>query len=167
MEQPLLKQSLQTSHGLLDIEPLVPPPESNISAVISFLILLIFLITLTTIAVRRFNAYRSQAKRRLRRLQNRVEQQDAGDSSTHDINIQKDTAYRLARILSHGLGLNGITSSTPLPAELGQHHERWQLFINNLSLYRFANHASKTSASNRSNISEMFDDAFFWLKNWP
>ncbi len=167
MEQPLLKQSLQTSHGLLDIEPLAPPPESNISAVISFLILLIFLITLTAIAVRRFNAYRSQARRRLRRLQNRVEQQDTGDASVHDINIQKDTAYRLARILSHGLGLNGITSSTPLPAELGQHHERWQLFINNLSLSRFANHASKTSASNRSNISEMFDDAFFWLKNWP
>ena len=162
-----MEKSLQTSHGLLDIEPLAAPPESNIPAVMFFLVLVIFLITLATIAFRRFNAYRSQAKRRLRRLQSRLEQQDTGDASAHDINIQKDTAYRLVRILSHGLGLNGITSSTPLPAELDQHNERWQLFINNLSLSRFANHASKTSASNRSNIKEMFDDAFFWLKNWP
>ncbi|MFW2440335.1 MAG: hypothetical protein ACN4GR_13295 [Arenicellales bacterium] len=162
-----MKQSLQTSHGLMDIEPLAPPPESNTPAVISFLLLVIFLVTLTTFAVRRFNGYRSQARRRLRRLQNRVEQQDTGDTGAHDINIQKDTAYRLARILSHGLGLNGITSSTPLPAELDQHHDRWQLFINNLSLSRFAKSASKTSSSNNSNIKEMLDDAFFWLKNWP
>jgi len=162
-----VEQDLQTVHGLLDIEPLAPPPESNIPAVMSFLVLVIFLITLTTIAVRRFNGYRSQAKRRLHRLQNRVEQQDAGDASAYDTNTQKNTAYQLARILSHGLGLNGITSSTPLPAVLDHHHERWQLFINNLSLFRFAKSASKTSNSNRSNINEMFDDAFFWLKIWP
>jgi len=162
-----MEQSLQTVHGLLDIEPPAPPPESNIPAVISFLVLVIFLITLSTIAVRRFNSYRSQARRRLRRIQNRLKQQDTGGAGEHDKNIQKDTAYQLARILSHGLSLNGITSSTPLPTELDQHHERWQLFINSLSLSRFANHASKTSTNKTLNIKQMFDDAFFWLKNWP
>jgi len=58
--------------------------------------------------------------------------------------------------------LNGITSSTPLPTELDQHLERWRLFINNLSVSRFASHASKAL-----NKKQMFDDAFFWLKNWP
>jgi len=150
-----MEQTLQTVHGLLDIEPPAPPPESNVPAVISSLVLVIFLITLTTFAVRHFYSYRSQAKQRLRRLKKSVEQQDT------DTTLNRDTAYRLAGVLSHGLGLNGITSSTPLPTELDQHHERWQLFTNNLSMSRFAR------ASKASNKKQMFDDAFFWLKNWP
>ncbi|GMR06869.1 MAG: hypothetical protein BMS9Abin25_1502 [Gammaproteobacteria bacterium] len=151
-----MEQILQTVHGLLDIEPPAPPPGSNIPAVISVFVLVILLITLTTFAVRYFNNQRSLAKRHLRRLKNRLEEQ------VTDSTLNRDTAYRLASILSHGLGLNGITSSTPLPTELDQHRERWRLFINNLSMSRFASHTSQAS-----NKKQMFDDAFFWLKNWP
>jgi len=151
-----MEQSSQTLHSLLDIEPPAPPLESSVPAVISYLVLVILLITLTTFAVRHFYGYRSQAKRRLRRLKRSVAQQDA------ETTLNRDTAYRLAGVLSHGLGLNGITSLTPLPTELDQHHERWQLFIINLSVSRFANRPSKAS-----NKKQMFDDAFFWLKNWP
>ncbi len=151
-----MEQPIQTVHGLLDIEPPAPPPESNVPAILSSLVLVIFLITLTTFAVRRFYSYRSQAKRHLRRLKKSVELQDT------DTALNRDTAFRLAGVLTRGLGLNGITSSTPLPTELDQHHERWQLFINNLSISRFANHASKASKKK-----QMFYDALFWLKNWP
>lgn len=152
-----MEQSLQNVRALLDIVPPSPPPGTNVPAVISVFVLVILLITLATFAVRHFNSCRTQAKRHLRRLLNRVEQQD-----TDDATINRDTAYRLARILSDGLAINGITASTTLPPELELYHERWQLFINDLSLLRFASSNSKIT-----NTKQMFDDAFFWLKNWP
>ncbi|GBE08295.1 MAG TPA: hypothetical protein ENG90_10270 [Gammaproteobacteria bacterium] len=152
-----MEQSFQTVHGLLDIEPPVAPPESSAPVIISAFVLIILLITLTTYAVRHFNNSRSQAERRLRRLRNRLEQLDVSNAG-----IYRDTAYRLAQILSDGLTINGITALTTLPPELEPHHERWQLFINDLSLLRFASSNSKIT-----NTKQMFDDAFFWLKNWP
>jgi hypothetical protein len=156
-----MEQSFQTVHGLQDIEHLAAPPGSNAPALISSLLLVIFLITLATIAVRRYNSFRSQAKRRLRYLQHRLAQQDA-DADAYESGTQRDTVYRLAHILSRGLGLNGITSLTPLPDELSPHKERWAQFINDLSHSRFT-----INSSNTANIKHLFDDAFFWLKNWP
>lgn len=164
MEQSLMENTLQAVHGLIDIDPPAAPPESSIPAVVSSLLLVIFLIALATITVRHFNSYRSQAKRSLRHLRNKVAQQDI-DTNVQDTNFQKDTAYQLAHILAHGLGLNGITSSTPLPAEMDRYHERWQLFVHKLSLSRFGSENSKAGMTTYSK--KMFDDAFFWLKNWP
>ena len=164
MEQSLRESSLQTGHGLLDIDPPAPPPESSIPVVVSSLVLIIFLIALATITVRHINSFRSQAKRNLRHLRNEVAQQDI-ETNVPDANFKKDVACQLARILARGLGLNGITSSTTLPAEMDRHYERWQLFVQNLSLSRFGSENSK--AETTTNSKEMFDDALFWLKNWP
>ncbi|MEA1888573.1 MAG: hypothetical protein U9N50_02155 [Pseudomonadota bacterium] len=164
MEQSLVENTLQTVHGLLDIDPPAPPPESSIPVVVSSLALIIFLIALATIAVRHIKSYRSQAKRSLRHLRNKVAQQDI-DTKIQDTNFQKETAYQLAHILARGLGVNGITSSTPLPAEMDRYHERWQLFIHKLSLSRFSSENSKAGMT--TNSKKMFDDAIFWLKIWP
>ena len=156
-----MDQSFQTAPSLQDIELLAAPAGSNVPAVISSLLLVIFLITLISIAVRRYNSFRSQAKRQLRHLRHSLAQQDT-DANLDESNIHRDTAYRLAHILSRGLGLNGITSLSPLPDELGAHKQRWTQFSNDLSHSRFAYNSNETV-----DIKQLFDDAFFWLKNWP
>lgn len=153
--------TFQTMHGLQDIELLAGPPASNAPAIVSSLLLVILIITLTVIAVRRFNSFRSKARRRLRHLQHSLTQQDS-DADALESNTHRDTAYRLAHILSLGLKVNGITTLTPLPVELDQHKDRWTQFINDLSVSRFSDNSGKTA-----NIKQLFDDAFFWLKNWP
>jgi len=151
-----MKTDSHAVQSLQDIEPPLAPPAGNLPAVTFMLALTLLLVTLTTLAVRHFNSRRSQAIRKLRRLKNSVEDHET------DSTLNRDTAFRLASTMAPGLGLNGITTTTPLPADLNQHQDRWQTFLNNLSESRFAIKACPASDKNK-----MFDDAFFWLKKWP
>lgn len=151
-----METGLHTAQAIQDIEPPLAPPLSNLPAVIFLLALTLLLVTLTTLAVRHFNSRRSQAIRKLRSLRKKVENNDTTRT------FSRGTAFRLARTLAPGLGLNGITTTTPLPADLNQHQDRWQKFLNTLSHSRFANHVDPTSDKNK-----MFADALFWLKKWP
>jgi len=151
-----MKTDFQTSQGLMDIDPPLAPPISSLPTVIIVLVLTILFLTFVIFAVRHFKSNRARALRKLRRLRKQ--------STGHDTNctLKRDTAFQLAHTMSLGLNINGVTTNTALPAELNQHKDRWQKFMNNLSQCRFAIHTSAQPLNNK-----MLDDAYFWLKNWP
>ena len=158
-----MKDSLQTSHGLLDIEPPVAPADTDLATPLIGMALIILLIILATLTIRHFTSYRSQAKRRLHQLQRSVKSKHGcNDNNNIDAADTRETAYQLARLLAMGVGINGITSSTTLPVELTHYHDRWQRYTNALSTARYDSQYSHPSC-----LDELFKDTLFWLKNWP
>lgn len=153
--------AFQNLHGLLDIEAPIAPPASNTPVVMTSVAFVLLLTTLLIFTIRYFNNPRVKARRQLKLLQLKNTQR-----------IERNAAFQFANILSYGLGLNGITSTTPLPAILQAQNKRWLLFTTRLSALRFAD--EKTAFSNagipnngKLNSQELFDEADFWLKNWP
>lgn len=151
-----MNESLLNVHGILDIEQPVIPADNGLLTTLICLSLLILLIIMTALAVRYYNSCRSRAKRRLHLLYR------SASNNLDDPEILKSTAYQLSDILATGVGLNGITSTTTLPSELSQHHERWQCFTSGLSTIRYARQDSYPF-----NLDEIFRECFFWLKHWP
>ena len=158
-----MKDSLQTSYGLLDIEPPVVPADTGLATPLTGMALTILLIILATLIFRHYTSTRSQARRRLRKLQRSVKNKHKRDDN-NDIDVVdvRETAYQLARLLAVGVGVNGITCSTTMPVELTDHHERWQNFTSALSTARY-----DSQYSHPSSLDELFKDTLFWLKNWP
>ena len=158
-----MKESLQTSYSLLDIEPPVVPADSGLTTLLASIALIILLILIAVLVFRHFTSPRSRARRRLRQLQNFVKiKHDSNDNKDIDAVDIREAAYQLARLLAFGVGINGITSSTTLPVELKQHQNRWQRFTGTLSSARY-----DRQCSHPSSLDELFNDTLFWLKNWP
>ena len=153
---------MQTAQGLLDIEPPLVPAGTGLNTVLIAMALILLLMILATLAFRHFSSFRSQARRRLRHLQRSVAKQLLRNDSKGNETVTRVAAYQLARHLADGVGINGITSSTALPAELSHQQDRWQSFTRELSAVRFDRQYSQ-----QSNLDELFSETFFWLKNWP
>ena len=151
-----MNESLLNVHGILDIEQPVIPADNGLLTPLICLSLLILLIIMTTLAIRYYNSCRSRARRRLHLLYR------CASNNLDDPEILKSTAYQLTDILAAGVGLNGISSTTSLPLELSQHHERWHRFTSGLSTIRYARQDSYPF-----NLDEIFKESFFWLKHWP
>lgn len=151
-----MNESLLNVHGILDIEQPVIPADNGLLTTLICLSLFILLLIMTALAVRHYISCRSRARRRLHLLYR------SASNNLDDPEILKSTAYQLSDILAAGLGLNGIISTTTLPLELSQHHDRWQRFTSGLSTIRYA---PKDSYS--FNLDEIFKESFFWLKHWP
>jgi len=151
-----VKAPLQTSSGLLDIEPPVIPADSAFAITILVMALVITLTICSIFAIRHYTSCRSKARRRLRQLYSFVS--DSTDESPN----YREISYQLAQILASGTGQNGITGSTVLPVVLMHHHQRWQDFTCTLSSARYSTHSC-----HRSSLDAMFKESFFWLKHWP
>jgi hypothetical protein len=156
-----MSDALQTTHGLLDIEPPVLPVDSGLMTTFIAIALIFLLIILTWSAIHHYTSTRSQARQRLRHLRKSVTRKHGNNNNIDSVD-SRDTAYQLARLFAVGVGINGITSSTTLPVELNHHHERWQRFTSDLSAARYA-----SQCSHPSSLDELFRETFFWLKCWP
>jgi hypothetical protein len=158
-----MSYSIQSVQGLLDIEPPLPPGDSSLLTAISLfaviaagLLAIIFLVR----AIRQYLSYRAQARRRIRHLRNSLP--DKTGSAAIDSNEVSSIAYQLARALAIGLGVNSISSSTTLPAELSGYAQRWQDFSRQLDMLRYAKPNNDTSA-----LHGLCCEADFWLQKWP
>ena len=127
-----MNESQLNVHGILDIEQPVIPADNGLLTTLICLSLLILLIIMTALAIRYYNSRRLRARRRLHLLYR------SASNKLDDPEILKSTAYQLSDILAAGVGLKGITSTTTLPLELSQHHDRWQRFTSGLSTIRYA-----------------------------
>jgi hypothetical protein len=158
-----VKDSLQTSYGLLDIEPPVVPVDTGLATQLTGIALIILLIILAMLTIRHFTSSRSKARRHLRQLQRSVKNEhDMNDSNDIDAFGGREVAYKLARLLAVGIDINGVISSTALPVELNHQKHRWQLFTSKLSAARY-----EKQDSHPSSLDGLFKETLFWLKNWP
>lgn len=140
------------NNGLIDIEVPVIPVHSSSSLIFLLLIAVIAALLLAWV-IRRHRSVRVQAKRRLQRLQS---------SSKHTGQNTKETAYQLARIMSVGLGLTGLTSHTLLPDKLSLQQQRWLGFLSELEHARY-----RPAADASIDLDRLFSEARFWLAQWP
>ena len=140
------------NNGLIDIEVPAIPVHTGSSLLLLLLAAVIAALLLAWV-IHRHRSVRMQAKRRLQRLHN---------SSKHADQNTKETAFQLARILSIGLGLTGLTSNTTLPDKLSLQQQRWLEFISELEHARYR---PATIAS--IDLDRLFSEARFWLVQWP
>ena len=158
-----MRDSLTAEHAILDIEFPVAPLVSDHTITFTLIVVFILLSILSWLSLRRYNSYRSQAKRRLYQLRKRVEKKRAINTNIEKLSVDnRQTAFRLARIFSVGIGINGVTSTTALPAQLHQYHERWQRFTTDLSTARYASQDMQ-----QPKIDSLLSETLFWLKHWP
>mgnify|MGYP001828870254 FL=1 len=158
-----MSYSIQSVQGLLDIEPPLPPGDSSLltalsllAVIVAGLLAIIFLVRV----IRQYLSYRAQARRRIRHLRSSLPGQI--DSAAIDSDEASSIAYQLARALAVGLGVNSISSSTTLPAELSAYAQRWQDFSRQLDMLRYAKPNNDTSA-----LHGLCCEADFWLQKWP
>ena len=151
-----MKAPLQTSSGLLDIEPPVIPVDSAFDISILAIALVIMLTVCSIFAIRHYTSCRSKARRRLHQLYSSI------NGSADESHNFREISYQIAQILASGTGQNGITGSTALPVELMHYHQRWQDFTRSLSSARYS-----TKCCHRPSLDGMFKESFFWLKHWP
>lgn len=158
-----MSDSLTAENAILDIELPVAPIDSGHTVTITLIAVFILISILSWLSLRRYNSYRSQARRRLRQLRKSVESKRETNTTIDKVSAEnKDAAFRLARIFSVGVGINGVTRNTELPAHLHQHHERWQRYTTDLSTARYTSQTIK-----QSTINSLFSETLFWLKHWP
>jgi len=158
-----MKGSLTAEHAILDIELPLAPIESSHTVTFTLIAVFILISILSWQGLRRYNSYRSQARRRLHKLRRSVENRRAKNTTVDKLSAEdRETAFRLARIFCVGIGINGVTHTTALPAHLHQYNERWQRFITDLSTARYASQTLQ-----QSNIDKLFSETLFWLKHWP
>ena len=158
-----MSYSIQSVHSLLDIEPPIAPGESNLLTALSILAILaicLLAIILLTKGIRHYLGCRAQARRRIRHLHSSLPGKTG--SAAIDSNEASNIAYQLARMLAIGLGMNSISSSTALPAELSGYAQRWQDFSRQLDTLRYAK-----SYNDISILDGLFCEADFWLQKWP
>ena len=158
-----MRDSQTAEHAILDLELPVAPIDNDHTVIFIVIIALILISILSWLGLRRHNSYRSQARRRLRQLRKSVENRRQTYTTVDKVSAEnRQTAFRLARIFSVGIGINSVTSTTALPAQLHQYHERWQRFTTDLSTARYASQTIQ-----QSKINSLFSEALFWLKHWP
>jgi hypothetical protein len=163
-----MSNSLQTTTALLDIEPPELPAESNFANVVTGFTLLFILVVFIVLGIRRYFSPRAKARRQLHQLQRKCMKNIREISSSPNADGEDDnreTSYQLARLLATGLGLNGVTISTPLPGTLDHLQERWRLFTGELSAARYEQPTSRPGCLD--NLDSLFKDSLFFLKNWP
>ena len=152
--------------GILDIEPPVVPMfygwETHGLMIICIAILVIALLLVTVFLFwKRYFSTRGKAHRRLDALRNHFNQQLITQNKGLLIDNHPDI-FRLSEILRDGLNLQQVSSRTPLPDKLGSHKDQWQTFVEQLSFARYS-----PSGYVSAQVDELFEDAGFWLKNWP
>ncbi|MCK5359830.1 MAG: hypothetical protein KAJ95_04345 [Gammaproteobacteria bacterium] len=157
-----MSAALQTTVILLDIEPPMLPPESNISIIFAALTLLLILVIFIILSIRLYISPRSKARRHIKRLEkyftNHIQERD---SKKYAVDV-RETSYQLAHIFAAGVELNGVTASTLLPVELNRHRERWQNYTRELSSTRYDKQYSR-----QVSLDKLFIDSLFFLKHWP
>ena len=158
-----MRDALTATDAILDIELPAAPVESGLTVTLTVISVFILLSILSWLSLRRYNSYRSQARRRLRQLRRTVKNSDETNRTIEQASADvRETAFHLARLFCVGVGINGITRSTALPAYLHQHQERWQRFTNDLSTARYA-----CKSTQPPNLDSLFNETLFWLKHWP
>lgn len=158
-----MSYSAQGIHSLLDIEPPLPPADSGLLTTLSLLAIIaagLLAIILLRMGIRHYLSYREQARRRIRHLHSSLPGKTG--SAAINSNEASNIAYQLARVLAIGLGVNSISSSTTLPAELSGYAQRWQDFSRQLDKLRYA------KPNNAAGILDgLCCEADFWLQKWP
>ena len=158
-----MRDALTATDAILDIELPAAPVESSLTVTLTVISVFILLSILSWFSLRRYNSYRSQARRRLRQLRRAVKNGDETNRTIEqDTADVRETAFHLARLFCVGVGINGVTRSTALPAYLHQHQERWQRFTNDLSTARY-----DCKSIQPKNLDSLFNETLFWLKHWP
>ena len=158
-----MRDALTATDAILDIELPAAPVESSLTVTLTVISVFILLSILSWFSLRRYNSYRSQARRRLRQLRRAVKNGDETNRTIEqDTADVRETAFHLARLFCVGVGINGVTRSTALPAYLHQHQERWQRFTNDLSTARY-----DCKSIQPINLDSLFNETLFWLKHWP
>lgn len=151
-----------TLGGIVDIEPPVAPMLYVLESAttdIAFYVLLItgLLLTIAFIVWKHYFSVKGKVRRELIKLQKKF--------SAQKIN-HHDVACRLSRILREHLGLGQVLRRADFPDELAAHKERWETFVEQLSIACYSSSA-QDKEQEPHNTSLLFDDAYFWLKAWP
>jgi len=158
-----MKKSLTATDAILDIELPVAHVESGLTVTLTLIAAFILSSILSWFIVRHYNSRRSQARRRLCQLRRSLNSVSDINNTLGQVSTDsRETAFRLARLFSVGVGINGVTSSTPLPAQIDQYHERWQRFTADLSTARYACQPGLSP-----NLDSLFNETLFWLRHWP
>ena len=158
-----MSYSIQSVQNLLDIEPPLPPGDSSLLTALSLLAIIaagLLVIIFIGRTIRHYLSYRAQARRRIRHLRNSLPGKTS--SAAIDRHEASSIAYQLARALAIGLGVNSISSSTTLPAELSGYTQRWQDFSQQLDKLRYAKPNNDASV-----LHGLCCEADFWLQKWP
>jgi hypothetical protein len=152
-----MKDESGTLQGILDITPPAVPwqytLENNATSTIGFCLLLIVALGfLLRLIWQRYFSTRGIAKYRLATLQQQYRRQLIND---------QHAAFQLCHILCDALEITQLSSRTTLPETMDAYKERWQVFIDTLSIARYS------PADSGPEISHLFNDAQFWLRSWP
>ena len=156
-----MSSALQTTSVLLDIEPPVLPVESDISIIFAALALFFILTVFIILSIRHYDSPRSRARRDIKWLERTIKSSNAERYSKNNTDDVKEISYQLAQIFAAGIGLNGVTASTILPAKLNHHRERWQNFTRELSEIRYDQQYSR-----QARLDKLFIESLFFLRNW-
>lgn len=72
------------------------------------------------------------------------------------------TAYCIATVIRHRLGITRLDTKTPLPARLASQQQRWDEFLATLQSGRYSKDACP-----KENMLRLYAEAGFWLRRWP
>ena len=73
----------------------------------------------------------------------------------------RELAYQVAQILCDGLGIQGISSATRLPAGLQHQQDIWERFASKLDSYRYA-----PGDPAQEGVLELITESSYWLRHW-
>lgn len=153
-----MNENTNTLQGILDITPPSTPWqytwESNaLSILLGSLLVITLLSIILHIIWRRYFSPRGKAQHKIKLLKKQ--------HRTQNIN-NRHAAFQLSRILRDALNVTQLSSRTALPEKLQQHKNRWQAFIESLSVVRYSD-----TDNSQQEIIKLIDDANFWLNSWP
>lgn len=142
--------TLKIINGIYDINPIIKLPISFFESSL-LVIVFVLLICITIYLIWKFVfSKKAIAIQKIKYLQTQYKNNTI---NTHN------TIYQLCSILRDGLDINKISKQTTLPNKASLNKYKWNAFSEEMSVLRYKN-------KSESDITHLFKESVFWLKNW-
>lgn len=146
-------KTLQIVDGIYDIQPLPIPAASLLEIALSTILFITVCSVVFYFIWKLLFSRKAIAKRKIHQLNK--------NHLTNNINSH-EAVFRLCHITKEALRLKNLNKNTPLPKTIEPHINRWEEFLDNVSVLRYEKSSNKTI-----NLDQLFIETLFWIKIWP